>query len=748
MRACPTRTKSFDRITHTRAPTELARSNRKSLASLITSDERTDALSLERKLKMHEAREAIINRLAPTALSEIDLNRFLQAVVSELGRMMDVDRCDVIQLDAGGELRISHEWRASEDVPSSLGVTIPVDFEQLAARFNLAQPIRVNDTSAPNLDPKISLLPASLNTRSLLVVPVVLGGDVLGLVGLHTVRAPRQWLDEEVSFLQSIARQIAVGYQYARLYTDQQRESHRTRALLEIANALNASSDFGEVTSLVLERAIALVGADYCALGVLNPTGKSISLAAFKAAPAAATESVRDLIEAHGQSVDLTEYPALIELLRENKTLEVLDTTLPLPIRLAFNAVLGGRAALVSPVHIGGNTFGLLGLVWSKPREGFDEHETELVEGIADQIGTALERDQLSAEVMRLRSVLHQRHAEDRIIGQAPAIRRAIELALNVADTQTSVLIQGESGTGKELLANLIHYNSQRRERAYIKLNCGAIPETLLESELFGHEKGAFTDARARRRGRFEEADTGTLFLDEIGEMSLSAQVKLLRVLQDGEITRVGGSEVLKVDVRVIAASNIDLERAVEEGKFRRDLYYRLSVFPVRLPALRERREDIHPLVFHFLEHYKQKTGRFVSGISRDALAALVAYDWPGNVRELENAVERAVIIASGRQIEIDDLPEAISRTVLEARAKIRTTRARAAKEGRTVKLEIEVPATIDEIERRAIEATLDYTSGDKSRAARTLGIGRKTLYRKLEAYRDDASTTGGSSSE
>jgi two-component system response regulator HydG len=219
--------------------------------------------------------------------------------------------------------------------------------------------------------------------------------------------------------------------------------------------------------------------------------------------------------------------------------------------------------------------------------------------------------------------------------------------------------------------------------------------------------------------------------------MSLSAQVKLLRVLQDGEFTRVGGNEVVKTDVRVIAASNVDLERAVEGGTFRRDLYYRLSVFPVRLPPLRERREDIHPLVIHFLEHYKQKTGRFVSGISRDALQALVGYDWPGNVRELENAIERAVIIASGRQIELDDLPEAVHRPVVEERARTRTTRSRAAKEGRAVKLELEVPATMDEIERRAIEATLDYTSGDKSRAARTLGIGRKTLYRKLDSYRD-----------
>jgi len=180
---------------------------------------------------------------------------------------------------------------------------------------------------------------------------------------------------------------------------------------------------------------------------------------------------------------------------------------------------------------------------------------------------------------LRLKHALHERYGEDRIIGQAAGIRRAMELALNVADTQTSVMIQGESGTGKELLANLIHFNSGREDKPYIKLNCGAIPETLLESELFGHEKGSFTDARSRRRGRFEEAHDGTLFLDEVGEMSLAAQVRLLRVLQDGEFTRVGGNEVLKSDVRIIAASNVDLEQAVEAGKFRRDLFYRLSVF-------------------------------------------------------------------------------------------------------------------------------------------------------------------------
>jgi transcriptional regulator with GAF, ATPase, and Fis domain len=697
--------------------------------------ESAQSLSLERKIKMHQAREAIIDRLALDLPTAINLDRFLNVIVSELGRMMHVDRCDVIQLTAASEVRISHEWRESDDVPSSLGTAIPIDLKQLSEHVDITRPIRLDDTSKPGLDQKVRFLAASLQTRSLLVVPVVRGDDVLGLVGLHMTRSLRTWLDDEVSFLQSIARHIAVGYEYTRLYTDKQREADTRRALLEIANALNARSDFREVSSLVLERAIALVGADYSALGVLDPAGGRISLAAFKAAPHAATDTVRGLIDAHGQSLDVTEFPPMMEMIAEGKTLKVLETDLPFPFRLIFNATLGGRAALVAPVQVAGQTFGLLGLVWSGARDGFQDHEVELVEGIADQIGTALERDQLSAEIMHLRSALHERYGEERIIGQTAAIRRAIELGLSVADTQTTVLIEGESGTGKEVLANLIHYNSGREDQPYVKLNCGAIPETLLESELFGHEKGAFTDARARRQGRYEEANGGTLFLDEVGEMSLSAQVRLLRVLQDGEFTRVGGNEVIKTDVRVIAASNVDLKRAVELGRFRQDLYYRLSVFPIVLPPLRQRPEDIHPLVIHFLEHYKQKTGRFVSGISKDSLQALMTYEWPGNVRELENAIERAVIIASGRQIELEDLPEAISKTVLQERDRIKVERAKAASEGRTTTFEVTVPSSMDEIERAAIEATLDYTKGDKTHAARALGIGRKTLYRKLDHY-------------
>lgn len=693
--------------------------------------ENAQSLSLDRKIQMHEAREAIIDRLARDLPTNIDLSRFLNVVVSEIGRMLRADRCDLLQIIDGNELTISHEWRGSDKIPSSEGTTIPVDAAKLAERFDVTKPIRINDTAKAK-DATLKFFTKALETRSLLIIPIILNEKVLGLLGLHDTRRPRVWLDEEVTFLESIARQLAIGYQYTSLYVAQQQETSRTNALLEIANTLNSHSDFSEVSARVLEKAIALVGADYGALGVLDQAGKRITLASFKSAEGIKPSRVLKLVDSHGKSLDVDTFPAVGELIREGKTMSLSDKQLPFAVRILFNTQLGGKAALLAPVRVAGQTFGLLGFVWSK-ESVFADHDIALVEGIADQIGTALERDQLSAEVMRLKSELHQRHSE--IIGQAPSIRRAIELALNVADAATTVLIQGESGTGKELLANLIHFNSGRENKPYVKINCGAIPETLLESELFGHEKGAFTDARAQRQGRFEEADGGTLFLDEIGEMSMQAQVRLLRVLQDGEFTRIGGNRVIKSDVRVIAASNVDLAAAVAAGVFRKDLYYRLSVFPITLPPLRERVEDIQPLVFHFLERYKEKSGRFVSGISKDALRALVNYEWSGNVRELENAIERAVIIASGRQIDLEDLPEAISKKAFEANALVRSERARAAGDDREIAIEIALPASMDEIERHVIEATLDYAEGDKSRASRLLNIGRKTLYRKLEQY-------------
>jgi DNA-binding NtrC family response regulator len=388
--------------------------------------------------------------------------------------------------------------------------------------------------------------------------------------------------------------------------------------------------------------------------------------------------------------------------------------------RSFLKEVFSAGAAIIAPLIVEDKIFGALVLLWDEPQQSFAKEQTALALGIADQIAIAAQKARLSAEVLRLRRELEHaqsEHSDVGFVGKSEVIMRSLQMAMYVADSYTTVLLHGESGTGKEMMADLIKSRSPRNEGPYIKINCGAIPESLLESELFGHEKGAFTDARARRIGKFEEANGGTLFLDEIAEMSLVAQVRLLRVLQNGEFTRVGGNEVIKTDVRVIAASNTDLEEAARDGRFRRDLFYRLNVYPIKLPPLRERRDDIPLLATHFLEIYKKRSNKNITGITKKAMTWLRRYDWPGNVRELENAIERAVIIAQGRLITVEDLPDAV----------------RGAETSRTI--ELEVGATIDEAEKRMILQTLAYTRGDRSRAAQILGIGRKTLYRKLQQY-------------
>jgi transcriptional regulator with PAS, ATPase and Fis domain len=338
-----------------------------------------------------------------------------------------------------------------------------------------------------------------------------------------------------------------------------------------------------------------------------------------------------------------------------------------------------------------------------------------------------MENNQLSIEVLRLKRELKGVRASEIIVGNSDRIKKCLDMALFVADSSASVLIQGESGTGKELIANLIHENSPRQNNAYIKINCGAIPEGILEAELFGYEKGAFTDAKERKMGKFEEANKGTLFLDEIGELSANAQVKLLRVLQDGEFMRLGGNESIYADVRIIAATNVDLAQAVADGRFRKDLYYRLAVYPITVPALRDRTDDIPQLVGHFLKIFNRKNNRSISGLSEQAMRVLKSYAWPGNVRELENAIERAVIVATKKFITVDDLPEILQQGQLAMR-------------GRTV--EVEIGSAMETIERKVILATLDLVSGNKAKAAKMLKIGRKTLYQRLQQYGEDAETS------
>jgi DNA-binding NtrC family response regulator len=328
----------------------------------------------------------------------------------------------------------------------------------------------------------------------------------------------------------------------------------------------------------------------------------------------------------------------------------------------------------------------------------------------------ALETQQLLVENQRLRQALQDRGPTGRLIGRGSALLKVLHLVNQVAPLKTTVLLSGESGVGKELVAEAIHYQSPRRGKPLVKLNCGALPEGLIESELFGHEKGAFTGATQQRKGRFELADGGTIFLDEISEMPPATQVKFLRVLQEGEFERVGGTQTLKVDVRIIAATNVDLEAAVAAGRFRKDLFYRLNVIHLPIPALRERKEDISLLTLHFLDKFCLENNRPPMGFSQEALAALQSHAWPGNVRELQNVVERAVALCEGNMVQLSDLPDEIRR---HSPADDQIT--------------IPVGSSMEEIERLAILQTLKKTEGDKELAARLLGIGLATLYRRLK---------------
>ena len=335
-------------------------------------------------------------------------------------------------------------------------------------------------------------------------------------------------------------------------------------------------------------------------------------------------------------------------------------------------------------------------------------------------IENALLNSSLKKEVAELRDELKDKYTFDNIIGQSGPMQDVFRSLEKVINSTVTVLINGESGTGKELIARAIHYHSNTRaNKPFVAVNCSALPESLLESELFGHEKGSFTGASGRRIGKFEQANGGTIFLDEIGLMSPATQSKMLRILQEREFERVGGNELIKVDVRIISAANQDLEEEMKKGTFREDLYYRISVFPIKLPALRERKQDIHLLAAYFLNKYAEQEGRKIESISTDALDLLMAYNWPGNVRELENAIERAVVLSTGPEISAKDLPAAV----------------RSLGEKRIYESDNTLSTWIEKLEEEALKQALLECEGNISKTAKKLGIGRATIYRKAKKY-------------
>jgi two-component system response regulator HydG len=406
-------------------------------------------------------------------------------------------------------------------------------------------------------------------------------------------------------------------------------------------------------------------------------------------------ERAFDLIMMDIRMVKVSGLQALTEI-------KALNPAIPIIIMTAYSSVESAVEALKSGAYD----------YLTKP---LDFDELRLV------MERAMEHSHLREENRLLRETLGVHFDTQHIIGRSAPMMRLMETVAQVAPSEATVLITGESGTGKEMVAGAIHFNSPRKDGPFVKINCAAITETLLESELFGHEKGAFTGAHRQKEGRFRQAHGGSLFLDEISEMSLAMQVKLLRVLQEREITRVGGEEVIKVDVRIIAATNKDLTREIEVGKFREDLYYRLNVVALEMPPLRERKEDIPLLAQHFLEALSKENRKNIKGFTPQAMDRLVKYDWPGNVRELMNAVERGVVLSRSPYLD-EEVLSLISSDELSSQDI-------SSGDG----LNADMP--LDEVEKATILKTLESAGGNKSEAARRLGITRRTLHKRLKLY-------------
>ena len=426
--------------------------------------------------------------------------------------------------------------------------------------------------------------------------------------------------------------------------------------------------------------------------------------------------SIEKIFQKDGMRVlTAPEARAALELLRGHKV-DVVLTDLMMPAVSGLELLRAVKQVAPDVEVVLMTAYGTVETAVQAMREGaYDFVEKPLKRvTVVKSVRKAAERRQLTIENRMLKHEIKVLTARE-IVGSSPALKRVLDIATHAAPSSATLLILGESGTGKELLARYVHQHSSRRDAPFVAVNCSAIPETILEGELFGHEKGSFTGAIARRDGRFAKAAGGTLFLDEIGELSPSVQVKLLRVLQEGEFEPVGG-DTIKADVRIVAATNKDLKAEVVAGRFREDLYYRLNVIALTAPPLRTRREDIPLLTDHFLGVYCKKNNRVRLETSREVLALLTDYPWPGNVRELENVIERAVVLSRGARLTPEDLPDTI----------------REAEPSEASLITFSVGTPLDEVELRLIRETLRHAKGDKSVAAQLLGISTRTIYRKL----------------
>ncbi len=489
-------------------------------------------------------------------------------------------------------------------------------------------------------------------------------------------------------------------------------------ALLEVSKALSSTLNIREAVEKVLEILDRELGMQRGAIALLEDSDNSLSIQySFGLSEGERRRGRYKVDEGITGKVVSSGKPIIVPQISKE----------PMFLNRTRQSTPGQEASFICvPIKDRRKTTGALSITQPyKPNRNYDD-TVKFLTIVASMISQSLrlaqmvrqEKAQLADENALLKRELQQKYDFRNIIGTSKEMRDVYEQVAQVAHTNTTVLIRGESGTGKELVAHAIHYNSPRAAKPFVKVNCAALPESLIEAELFGHEKGAFTGAIARKRGRFELAEAGTLFLDEIGDLSPAMQVKLLRVLQEREFERVGGTETIKVNVRLIAATNVELEQAVQDGRFRSDLYYRLNVFSIYMPPLRERKTDILLLADHFLEKYARQSGKNIKRISTPAIDMLMSYHWPGNVRELENVVERATLVCDGNVIHGFHMPPTLQTA-----------------EGSGTVTKISLDQAVGTFEKELIQDALKTVRGNRARAARMLDTTERILGYKVKKY-------------
>jgi formate hydrogenlyase transcriptional activator len=626
---------------------------------VISPPETTAAAPLEHSRRQLEA----LLEVAESIAQHRDLAALFHDLAERLHCVVDFDFLTLVLHDPARNVMRLHILETRLPTKGKIGSETPMDGHPSGWVWQSQQPFVVSDTEEDQRFPEFLQRLREVGIRSLAMLPLTTAQRRLGAMGFGRL-VPQGITEAEVLFMQRAASQVAVAVDNALNFETSQayqgqlaRERDRLQVLLEVNNVLVSTRELRELFRGIVSSLEKVIHHDYTSLALRDSASGVLKIHAldFSNNPAFFDQEITVPLESTPSGICFTTgQPQLFrgaELDRfQNEIIHKLRSE-------------GVRTICCVPLITQGRTFGTLNLA-SRRDDAFPPADVELMQQVGAQIAIAVEnalafkqidalKDKLAEEKLYLEEEIRSEFNFEEIVGESPALKRALAQVELVAPAGTAVLITGDTGTGKELIARAIHNLSPRRERTFVKVNCAAIPGGLLESELFGHERGAFTGALAQKIGRFELADRGTLFLDEVADLPLELQPKLLRVLQEQEFERLGSNRTQKVDVRIVAATNGDLGKLVAERTFRSDLYYRLNVFPIHIPALRERPEDVPLLVRYFVQKFSLRLNKSVAFVPAEAMEALASYSWPGNIRELENFIERAVLLSPGKELRV-----------------------------------------------------------------------------------------------